>query len=90
MSIDHFAYDLLIVQDLTIKVNQLQEEMANTDSSSRFKVEQLQKEKKELQQLVNKYQTQKHVCIETASIATQTDEVYIITSLSVCFVCMYA
>ena len=87
MSIDNFAYDLLIVQDLKIKVNQLQEEIADTDP--RFKVEQLQKEKKELQHLVNKYQTQKHVCIETASITTQTDEVHIITSLSVCFVCVY-
>ena len=88
MSSDNFAYDLLIVQDLKIKVNQLQEEIASTDP--RFKVEQLQKEKKELQQLVNKYQTQEHACIETASIATQTDEVYIITSLSLCFVCVYA
>ena len=62
------------MQDLWIEVNQLKEEMA--DTNPRFKVEQLQKEKKGLQQLVNKYQTQKHVCIETASIATQTDEVY--------------
>lgn len=69
-------------------MNQLQEEIADTDP--RFKVEQLQKEKKELQHLVNKYQTQKHICTETASIATQTDEVYVITSLSVCLcVCMH-
>ena len=88
MSSNNFAYDQLIVQDLWIEVNQLKEEMA--DANPRFKVEQLQKEKKELQHLVNKYQTQKHICIETASIATQTDEVYVITSLSVClYVCMH-
>lgn len=88
MSSNNFAYDQLIVQDLWIEVNQLKGEMA--DANPRFKVEQLQKEKKELQHLVNKYQTQKHICIETASIATQTDEVYVITSLSVClYVCMH-
>ena len=54
-------------------MNQLREEMAEKDVS--LKIEQLQKEKKELQQLVTKYQAQKHVCIETASAATQTDEV---------------
>ena len=60
-------------------MNQLQEEK---DLS--FKVEQLQKEKKGLQHLVNKYQVQKHVCTETASTATQTDEVTIHNYLTVC------
>ena len=31
------------------------------------------------EELAKKDQTQKHVCTETASTATQTDEVYIIT-----------
>ena len=63
-------------------MKQLQKEMAEKDLS--LKVEQLQKKNKELQHLVTKHQTQKHVSTETASAATQTDEVYIITYLTVC------
>ena len=58
-------------------INRLREEVDNKDSS--VKVQQLQKQNKDLQQLVNKCKEMKHVDkemkhTETASAGTQTDE----------------
>ena len=66
------------VQELKIIINQLREEVDEKNSS--VKVQQLQKENKDLQQLVNKYKEKKHIDkevneVETVSTSTQTDEV---------------
>ena len=68
---------VILLQELKIIRNQLREEVDNKDSS--VKVQQLQKQNKELQQLVNKMEhvdkETKHT--ETALTGTKTDEVTI-------------
>ena len=64
------------MQELNITINQLCEEVNEKDSKikgSSIKVEQLQKQNKDLQNLVNKYKKLGHV--ETTSMSTPTDEV---------------
>ena len=61
--------NFIIGQDLKITINKLREEVNSKDSS--IKVEQLQKQIKDLQYLVNKLRKSEH----TASTHTQTDEV---------------
>ena len=58
-------------QDLKVTINQLYEEVNRKDSS--IKVEQLQKQNKDLQYLVNK--SRKLEQAETVSTSTQTDQV---------------
>ena len=71
------------VQELKIVRNQLHKEVDEKNSSvkvQQLQVQQLQKQNKDLQQLVNKYKEMKHIDkvvneAETVSISTQTDEV---------------
>ena len=63
--------NFLIGQDLKVTINQLREEVSRKDSS--IKVEQLQKQIKDLQYLVKKLRKLEHK--ETTSTSTQTDEV---------------